>query len=144
MKVEQILRAKGADVETIAPHATVADAAHRLRSKGIGSLVVSSGDGRVDGLISERDIVLGLARHGGRVLELRVADVMTRSVTACTPTDTLKHVMAQMTLHRNRHLPVVENGRLCGIISIGDVVKNRLEELELETTVMRDAYLARS
>jgi CBS domain-containing protein len=144
MKVEQILRAKGTGVETIPPDASVADAAQRLRTKGIGSLVVSRGDDRVDGLISERDIVLGLARQGGRVLELRVADVMARSVPACTPDDTVKHVMAQMTLHRNRHLPVIENGRLCGLISIGDVVKNRLEELELETTVMRDAYLARS
>jgi CBS domain-containing protein len=144
MKVEELLRAKGAGVETIPPEAPVADAANRLRTKGIGSLVVTGRDGGVDGLLSERDIVVGLARHGAHVLEMRVADVMTRSVPACTPKDTIKHVMAQMTLHRNRHLPVLDEGRLCGIISIGDVVKNRLEELELETTVMRDAYLARS
>jgi CBS domain-containing protein len=101
-------------------------------------------DGRsVLGIISERDVVSGLADRGPRILEEPVADLMTREVVSCTPGDTVKQVMAEMTRRRIRHLPVVTDGVLCGIISIGDVVKNRLEEMETETNVLREAYIAR-
>lgn len=141
MKVEGILKSKGSQVETIGPDALVMLAVDRLSTKGIGALVVS-GDGRsVDGVMSERDVVRGLARHGPRLLELPVSDVMSRHVPVCSPDDTLKHVMAQMTRTRNRHLPVVSDGRLAGVVSLGDIVKHRLEELELEANVLREAYI---
>jgi len=88
-------------------------------------------------------VVRGLADHGPRVLEATVAELMTRDVVVCAPRDTVKLVMAEMTRRRVRHLPVVADGVLCGIVSIGDVVKNRLEEMETETNVLREAYIAR-
>ena len=98
---------------------------------------------KVADVVSERDIVLGLADRGARLLESTVREVMSKRVTTCAPADPLVQVMADMTRQRVRHLPVVSEGRLAGIISIGDVVKARLEELEMETNVLRDAYLAR-
>lgn len=142
MKVEAILQAKGRTVEKIRPEATVPMAIHELTTRGIGALVVSSDGERVVGIVSERDLVRGLARHGTRLLEMRVGEVMSRNVPLCSPEGSVKDVMATMTRTRHRHLPVVEDGRLCGIVSIGDVVKHRLEELELETHVLRDAYIA--
>jgi CBS domain-containing protein len=142
MTVEQLLNTKGREVATIEPDATVALAAHRLRARGVGALVVSRGGGVIAGIISERDIVRGLAEHGRDLLDRRVSDLMTRSVTTCSPTDSVRDLMAVMTQRRIRHLPVAREGTLCGIVSIGDVVKNRLEEMQLETGVLRDAYLA--
>ena len=142
MKVEGVLHAKGSLVETIAPRATVAMAVHQLTTRGIGALVVSTDGERVEGVISERDIVRALARRGTGLLSMRVSEVMSGVVPVCSPQATIKEVMAQMTTSRQRHLPVVEGRRLCGIVSIGDVVKNRLEELELETIVLREAYIA--
>ncbi|MGH9183492.1 MAG: CBS domain-containing protein [Acidimicrobiales bacterium] len=142
MKVESILKSKGRTVETIAPDASIPLVVHRLTTLGIGALVVSRDGQRLEGIVSERDIVRGLARHGSRLMELRAADIMSKQVRACEPDDTITHVMAEMTRSRNRHLPVLEEGRLCGVVSIGDVVKNRLEELEMEATVLRDAYRA--
>jgi len=102
-----------------------------------------SADGQhIDGIISERDIVLGLAHDGIKFLRKTTGQVMTKSVLTCSPSDKIVAVMAVMTRRRVRHLPVVEDDRICGIISIGDVLKNRLEELELETNVLRDVYLA--
>ena len=143
MKVEDILRKKGRHVETIRPDADALLAVHKLTMKNIGALVVSRDGERVDGVVSERDVVRGLTRHGAGLLGTSVSAVMSRGVPVCSPGDTLAMVMSQMTRTRNRHLPVVERGRLCGIVSIGDVVKNRLEEVELETNVLRDAYLTR-
>jgi CBS domain-containing protein len=143
MDVERILDTKGRKVVTTRPDTSVAEAVSRLRAEGIGAMVVLAGSGRLDGIISERDVVRGLARHGRTVLDLKVADLMTRAVTTCSPKDTVKAVMAVMTERRVRHLPVVEAGRLLGIVSIGDVVKNRLDEMELEVNVLRDAYLTR-
>lgn len=140
MNVESILRTKGRRVETVAPDAKVIFAVHKLTSLGIGALVVSGDGQRVEGLISERDIVWGLNRHGAQLLDLQVGDVMSKSVPVCSPQDSITSVMAEMTRSRNRHVPVVTDGRLAGLVSIGDVVKNRLEELELETSVLRDAY----
>lgn len=143
MRVEEILRAKGRAVETIRPDAKMLMAVHRMRMQNVGALVVSRDGERVDGVVSERDIVRGLTSHGADLLEMSVVAVMSRAVPTCSPTDSLVAVMAQMTRTRNRHVPVVEDGRLCGIVSVGDVVKHRLEEMELETSVLRDAYLTR-
>ena len=143
MRVEDILRAKGREVETIRPEAKVLMAVHRMRMQNVGALVVSRG-GKVEGVLSERDIVRGLTRHGADMLEMGVVAVMSRPVPVCSPDDSLKTVMAQMTRTRNRHVPVVDaGGLLCGIVSLGDVVKHRLEQMELETNVLRDAYMAR-
>jgi CBS domain-containing protein len=141
MTVDMILRAKGREVETIQAEATVTMAIQLFTAKGIGALVVTSEGERVEGVLSERDVVQGLARFGGDVLGMRVADVMSRPAPVCAPNDSVKHVMEEMTRTRHRHLPVVEENRLAGIVSIGDVVKSRLEELELETNVLRDAYI---
>jgi CBS domain-containing protein len=143
MRVSEILRRKGSEVETIRPDAKVLLAVHRLRMQNVGALVVTRDGERVEGVLSERDIVRCLARHGAGVLDMSVVAVMSRPVPVCAPDDLLTTVMAQMTRTRNRHIPVVENGRLCGIVSLGDVVKHRLEEMELETNVLRDAYLTR-
>ena len=143
MKVEHILNSKGAQVEVIRPDAKVLMAVHRMRMQNVGALVVTRDEERVEGVLSERDIVRGLARHGAELLDMSVVAVMSRNVPVCSPGDSLTTVMAQMTRTRNRHLPVVEDGRLCGIVSVGDAVKHRLEEMELETNVLRDAYLAR-
>ena len=143
MKVDDILRVKGRDVETIRPDAKVLMAVHRMRMQNVGALVVSR-DARVEGVLSERDIVRGLTRHGADLLEMSVVAVMSRPVPVCSPDDSIVTVMAQMTRTRNRHVPVVDaTGELCGIVSLGDVVKHRLEDMELETNVLRDAYLAR-
>ena len=142
MKVENILRNKGGEVEVVRPDAKVLMAVHRMRMQNVGALVVSRDEMRVEGVLSERDIVRGLARHGADLLDMSVVAVMSRNVPVCGPGDSLRAVMSQMTRTRNRHVPVVEDGRLCGIVSVGDVVKHRLEEMELETNVLRDAYLA--
>jgi len=141
MRVAAILQAKGGAVETIRPDAKVLVAVHRLRMQNVGALVVSSDGARVEGVLSERDIVHGLTRHGAGLLDLDVGAVMSHGVPVCGPDDSLASVMAMMTRTRNRHVPVLEDGRLCGIVSVGDAVKHRLEEMELETSVLRDAYL---
>ena len=123
---------------TTRPYATVATVIGVLKLKGIGALVVTDEAGRLAGIISERDIVRGLLTHGDELLKLPASELMTRSVKTCSPGDNIRDVMAKMTHSRVRHLPVLDGGRLCGIISIGDVVKNRLDELEMETGVLRD------
>jgi CBS domain-containing protein len=140
MRLDTILDIKGRHVETVRPDTSLEIAVHRLSSLGYGALVVSGDGERLDGVLSERDVVRGLAKHGGRLLDLTVADVMTKRVPVCSPDDSLQHVMAEMTRSRQRHLPVVADGRLCGVVSIGDVVKHRLQDMELETSVLRDAY----
>ena len=142
MKVEGILKAKGRSVETARPDTPLLVVIHKLSTMGIGALVVSSDGERVDGVVSERDLVTALNRNGAALLGMRAGEVMSRNVPVCSPEDSVKHVMAEMTRTRHRHLPVVDAGRLCGIVSIGDVVKNRLEELELEASVLRDVYRA--
>jgi CBS domain-containing protein len=141
MKVRSILRTKGASVATTAPDTTLSTVVWELKVKGIGALVVSEDGATVLGLISERDIVQGLAEHGAALLGMRVSQVMTRPVVTCTPEDSITRVMAQMTHHRARHLPVLEGGRLAGIVSVGDVVKHRLEELEMEANILREALI---
>jgi CBS domain-containing protein len=130
-------------VETIAPEASAERAAQRMRSSHLGALVVSVDGKHVRGLITERDIVYCLGRNGRAFFEMRVADVMRTAVPICSPRDSVQHVMAEMTQSRVRHVPVLDGDELCGIVSIGDVVKNRLDESELEVHYLRDAYLAR-
>src|SRR5262249_50969177 len=143
MKGDSILRAKRRTVETIEPEAPVGRAARRMSSLHIGALV-DSRDGRtLNGLISERDIVYGLARHGHLLLEMRVRNLMRTNPPVCTPDDSVVDVMAKMTRLRVRHLPVVERGTVCGIVSIGDVVKQRLDETEQEIMLVREAYIGR-
>ncbi len=138
MKVQAMLDAKGSKVVTTRPYATVATVIGMLKLEGIGALVVTGEDGELIGIISERDIVRGLVIHGDELLKLPASKLMTQSVKTCSPGNNIKDVMAEMTRSRIRHLPVLDGGRLCGIISIGDVVKNRLDELEMETSVLRD------
>jgi CBS domain-containing protein len=142
MKVSDILGSKGNAVTTIRPEAKISTVVRRLKLEGIGAMVVSEDSVQVVGIISERDIVRGLAEDGADLLEKRVLDLMTSPVKTCTLDAKIKEIMAVMTRSRIRHLPVVEDSRLVGIISIGDVVKNRLEEVELEADVLRDAYIA--
>jgi CBS domain-containing protein len=143
MTVEAILKRKGVRVSTIGKEATIAAASQRLNLDHIGALVVVEGS-RVVGIISERDIIGGLAHHGAMALEKRVEELMTWPVITCTRNQAIKDIMSLMTRHRIRHLPVVEEDALLGIVSIGDVVKHRLEELEMETGVLHDLMIARS
>ena len=132
MLVDQILEAKGRAVATVAPDATVAEAVAALDEHNVGALVVSS-DGRVvEGILSERDVVRGLS-EGAEVLQRRVRDLMATDVSTCHGRSGVEELMATMTTGRFRHLPVVAGGELCGIISIGDVVKARIDELATET-----------
>ena len=137
MNVETILRNKGNWVATIRPDATVAEAVDMLNRERIGAIVVSEDGEGVDGILSERDIVIALAEDGADLLPRPVADIMTRSVITCGPSDTVGELMAEMTNRRIRHFPVVADGRLIGIVSIGDLVKNRLDEVEFEASSMR-------
>jgi len=141
MSIERILRRKGTDVTTIGPEANIKSAAGWLRAKNIGALVVTSGNA-VLGLISEREIVDAFSRYGETAGSMPVSEIMRHGVITVSPTDTVSHVMSLMTRHRVRHMPVLRDGNLVGIISIGDVVKHRLEDLELETNVLRDVYNA--
>lgn len=137
MNVETILRSKGRAVMTVRPDETVGAVVDLLISRNVGALVVSTNGESVDGIISERDIVHGLADRGADLLSLKVAEIMTRQVVTCDPEDTVDQLMAEMTNRRIRHFPVVRDGRLCGIVSIGDVVKNRLDEVEYEARSLR-------
>ena len=141
MTVKAILSVKGADVATIAPGASIAAAAARLAERRIGALVVQGADDRVVGIISERDIVFALAERGAGVLDEPVSQIMTRKVVTCSRSDTVAAVMEQMTAGKFRHVPVIEQNRLVGIISIGDVVKQRLSEMEGESAALRDYIL---
>jgi CBS domain-containing protein len=137
MFVQSILAAKGADVATIAPEATVRDAVALLNERKVGALVVSTDGRRIDGILSERDVVRGLGAHAAAALDLSVSDLMTRDVTTCAYKDTLEQLMWLMTDQRVRHLPVADaDGLLAGIVSIGDVVKHRLGQLESENQAL--------
>lgn len=138
MRVSGILASKGSTVATISPAASVADAAGELRLRGVGALVVSTDGVHIEGIISERDLVRRLAERGEHALGERVDQLMTSEVRTCAPEDAVDDLMRRMTEHRMRHLPVVVDGRLAGIISIGDVVKWRVGELEDETRQLHE------
>ena len=141
MSVESILRKKGTEVATIAPDVSVKRAADWLHLKNIGALVVTRGDA-VLGLVSEREIVHAISRYGEAAIAMPVSEIMRHGVITVSPAETVSHAMSLMTRHRARHMPVVQDGKLVGIISIGDVVHHRLDDLELETSVLRDARVA--
>src|SRR5262245_28907484 len=142
MTVAAILKVKGSHVETTSPETTIYSVAWQLKVKNIGALVVVSGDGAtILGMISERDLVRGISQDGVDLQALPVSKVMTTPVLTCTPDERVTAGMVRMTRHRVRHLPVVDGGKLSGIISIGDVVKSRLDELELEANVLRETLI---
>jgi len=138
MIVKNILLGKQGNVATIEPTADLAAVVKLLAERRIGAVVVLGADHRIVGILSERDIVRAIAEHGPKALHQPVGQVMTRDVKTCFETDTVESLMGRMTTGKFRHMPVVEQGRLVGIISIGDVVKNRVEEIEGEAAALRD------
>jgi CBS domain-containing protein len=122
----------------VRPETTLIEAARKLAAKRIGAVVVTNSDGSVAGIVSERDIIRALATDGAESLDWPVMEIMTRNVLTCQETDTIDRLMSMMTTRRFRHLPVVQDGSLAGIVSIGDVVKHHIAEVELEATAMRD------
>jgi len=140
MTVARIISEKGRNVVTVAQMATLADIATMLSEKRIGAVVVMEKDA-IKGIVSERDIVRAVAKFGGQGLAMSAAEWMTANVVTCRLEDTINDVMQKMTSGRFRHLPVVENGKLTGIVSIGDVVKRRIEDVEREADQIRE-YIA--
>ena len=141
MTVRAILSKKGHAVVTTSPAESLAEAAKVLSTHRIGAVIVTNPDGRVIGMLSERDIVRALAEHGPAALERQIDEVMTRRVVTSNEADTVGEIMERMTSGKFRHIPVVEGERLVGVVSIGDVVKYRLEEVERESNAMRDYIL---
>lgn len=143
MIVADILATKGSGVVTIAPSATATELIAALAEHRIGALVVSADGTTVAGIVSERDVARGLHVHGTGLLSMPVSELMTTDVNTCEPRDDISTVAGIMTQRRFRHLPVVVDGSLVGIVSIGDVVKKRIDQLETETDQLRD-YLTSS
>lgn len=141
MNVASILKLKGRNVTTVSPSATLTEVSHKLAEKKIGAIVVVGSAGNVDGIISERDIVRAIGDRGEDALRTPVSEVMTRDVVSCSETSEIDDLMEMMTKGRFRHLPVIQENALVGIISIGDVVKYHLAEVEMEVSAMRN-YLA--
>jgi CBS domain-containing protein len=139
MRIADVLKAKGAVVATIAPDMAVRDLLASLVSRNIGAMVVIDSAGVV-GIVSERDVVRRLHEHGADLLDRPVSDIMTSRVITCTPTESVDSLSGLMTTNRVRHVPVVEDGRLIGIVSIGDVVKTRMEELQAQQEQL-EAYI---
>ncbi|PIW29610.1 MAG: histidine kinase [Rhodospirillales bacterium CG15_BIG_FIL_POST_REV_8_21_14_020_66_15] len=138
MNVKHILERKGSAVTTIKPGATIAEAARMLTEARIGAVVVSEDGATINGILSERDIVRVIGTDGPSALTRPVTTAMTANVITCKPDDRINILMGMMTQRRIRHLPVAENGRMTGLISIGDVVKERMDEIEADATAMRD------
>jgi len=141
MTVSTILATKGRDVVTIEPGADLAAAARLLAEKRIGAVVILGADHRIVGILSERDIVGAVGRRGAEALREPVSSAMTRNVSTCKETETIVAIMERMTAGKFRHLPVVDQDRPVGMISIGDAVKYRLQEMEHESAQMRDYIL---
>lgn len=144
MNIADVLRHKGSTVVTILPTDSVEAAAQSLASKRIGAVVVRDRRGKLVGILSERDIVRGVADKSASALNLKVQDLMTAEVKTCKPADSIKDVMSLMTLRRIRHVPVMDGEDLVGLVSIGDVVKSRLDEQAQEVAVLRDISLVKS
>jgi CBS domain-containing protein len=142
MKVEAILEDKGERVVMVTPHTSIRVAIGRMMREHIGAVAVSRDDRTALGILSERDVVRGLTVHGDAIFDMTAKDLMARAMATCARGDSLQDVMAKMTKTRMRYLPVLENGRLCGIVGIGDVVRSRLQEAKREAIILRDAYLA--
>lgn len=141
MNVAAILKGKGRSVTSALPTATLSEISKTLAKDKIGAIVIVDEDDHVTGIISERDVIQTLSVKGGAGLDMPVRDVMTRDVVTCREADTLDQLMAKMTARRFRHLPVVEDETLCGIVSIGDVVKHHIAEVEMEASALRE-YIA--
>ncbi|MFJ5369404.1 CBS domain-containing protein [Bosea sp. CER48] len=141
MNVEQLLSDKGREVISVQPHRTLAEAIRTLSEKRIGAVVVMGADGALAGILSERDIIRALGELGAGALESAVSRSMTSKVVTCRPQTSVDELMEIMTMGRFRHVPVVESGRVTGIVSIGDVVKHRVAAIEAESKAMRD-YIA--
>jgi len=143
VKVNDILKAKGRAVKTVRPDETALELSEQLRAERIGAAIVSADGTTISGIISERDLAYGLAAHASKLPTVTVDRLMTRGVIVCTPEDTIDEVTKVMLQQRIRHLPVKSGERLVGIISIGDVLKHRLMEVQLEADVLRDYAIAR-
>jgi CBS domain-containing protein len=143
MLVSDILRDKGTDVKAVRSDDTALCLAKRLKSDRVGAMVVSDDGVSLDGIISERDLAYGLAAHGSSLYSVPVSQLMTKAVVTCSPRDTVAHVMQVMTQRRIRHLPVKDGDRLIGLVSIGDVLKHRVGEIQMEANVLRDYAIAR-
>ena len=141
MHVAQILKDKGSRVFSVAPGTTIGDAARLLRRERIGAVIVIDGDDSVAGIISERDIMRGLADHGAPLLDKHVADLMTRSLFTTVPSASVEAVMEEMTAGRCRHMPVMEDGDVVGMISMRDVVRARLDQVKAESDQLKN-YIA--
>ncbi|WP_020179030.1 CBS domain-containing protein [Methylopila sp. M107] len=141
MKVEAILSGKGAGVVSVVPEDTIATVARVLAEKSIGAVVVSDGRGGLAGIITERDLVRALARFGAETLDHLVSELMTRNVVTANVGDSIDQVSERMTRGKFRHVPVVDGAKVIGMVSIGDVVKHRIEQIEAEASAMRD-YIA--
>ncbi len=140
MIIANILKVKGRSVTTARPDDTVQEIADRLAQKKIGAIVIVGGGGSVTGIISERDLIRVIAQRGADALSMPVSEVMTREVVVCGEATSVDDIMEMMTNGRFRHLPVVEEGRLVGIVSIGDIVKHHIAEVELEVSAMRGYF----
>jgi CBS domain-containing protein len=138
MTVAAILAVKGREAITVQPHRTLEEAARMLAERRIGAVLVTGADGSLKGILSERDIVRAVAREGGAALMHSVSQHMTANVVTCEETDLISDVMEEMTRGRFRHLPVINGGKLAGMISIGDVVKQKIAETEAESQSLRD------
>ena len=138
MTVKAILSRKGNDVVTAEPNASLGEVVRVLSARRIGAVVVTGADRRIVGILSERDVVRVLGEKGPSALDQPIAEVMTRKVTTCSMRDTVSELMERMTEGKFRHMPVVEDGRVAGIVSIGDVVKWRVHEIEDESDALRD------
>lgn len=141
MFVQQILASKGNDIVTIGPSAKLGDVVILMSKERIGALVVLDDDAHIAGIVSERDVTRGLAEHGADILNMTADKIMTSEVISCRPDDGVDKLMQKMTAGRFRHLPVLDKGKMVGIVSIGDIVKFRLEELEAEASMLQD-YIA--
>lgn len=141
MRVASLLSSKGSDIVSLRDDQTIGDAVTLLCERKIGATIVLDSAGKLAGILSERDIIRGLGVSGGDISDKSVSSLMTSSVECCAPDDTVDSIMQRMTMGRFRHMPVMEDGSLIGIISIGDVVKNRINDLENEASAMRD-YIA--
>lgn len=142
MQVSQILKTKGSTVKTVRPGTPVRAVAQALRSESVGVMVVTDEIGNLKGIISERDLARGMADAGEGVFALTAADLMTANVVTCGPDDTIAGISRVMTQRRIRHLPVMTGRKLVGLVSIGDVLKHRLDEIQLEANVLRDVAIA--
>ena len=142
MLVSDVLKVKGFDVKLVRADESIQTLAQRLTADKVGAMVVVTAAGDIEGIISERDVVRGLAAHGGKLVQMPVRDYMTKVVITCQPTDTVHAISKLMTDKRIRHVPVVTGGRLTGLVSIGDILNSRIDEVLLETSVLRDYTIA--